>query len=185
MRLYFTVYGIAHAKGSMRAFVPRGHKYPIVTDSNRSVKSWALLVAERASAAIAELPSAERQVDDGPVRLSVAFYLPRPKKYAKQRAPVAHVVKPDLDKLTRAIFDALTGIAYRDDRHIVEAVLGKFYVDVDGLPRIDVRVEPAGPRPIRVAPAPLPLFTPAGAPAEVIPPHVRTSRAGEVLEEDR
>ena len=52
--LTFTVFGVAQSKGSMRAFTPRGMKFPIVTDSNRKAKAWAQLVAEGASRALGQ-----------------------------------------------------------------------------------------------------------------------------------
>jgi crossover junction endodeoxyribonuclease RusA len=145
MTLRFTVFGIAQPKGNMRAIRIPGMKFPIVTDSNRSVKSWSQLVAEGASHAIANLPEDERQVLTGPVRLTLAFYLPRPKKYQGTRfrtRPVAHLTAPDWDKLSRAVSDALSGVAYADDRQVVLAVVGKFYTDLAAPPRVEVRVEP-------------------------------------------
>jgi crossover junction endodeoxyribonuclease RusA len=157
MRLAFTVYGVAQPKGNMRAIHLTGMKFPIVTESNRNVKSWAQLVAEGANHALADLPADQRALLDGPVRLTVAFYLPRPKKYHKRAA--AHVTAPDWDKLARAIGDALTQVVYRDDSQIVEAVIGKFYADVDGVPHVDIVVErTGGVRPIVLPPAPRPLF---------------------------
>ena len=157
--LAFTVFGVAQPKGNMRAIHIPGMKFPIVTDSNRGVKSWSQLVAEGASHAIMALPANERHLLDGPVRLTIAFYLPRPKKYSTRGVPVAHQTAPDWDKLSRAVSDALAQVVYVDDRQIVEAVIGKFYAEVDDVPHVDIRVEPtAGVKPIVVAAAPLPLF---------------------------
>lgn len=141
MTLRFTTFGVAQAKGNMRAINLRGMKFPIVTDSNRSAKSWSQLVAADASRAISELPEAERVMIDGPVRLVVAFYLPRPKKF-KRGVPAAHLTAPDWDKLARAIGDALSGVVYHDDKQIVQAVIGKFYAEHGAPPRVDVFVEP-------------------------------------------
>jgi Holliday junction resolvase RusA-like endonuclease len=158
MRLAFTVFGVAVPKGNMRAIHLKGMQYPIVTDSNRNVKSWSQLVAEGANRALAQLPEAERTMLDGAVRLTVAFYLPRPKKF-KRGVPVAHLTTPDWDKLARAIGDALAHVVYHDDKQIVEAVIGKFYAEADAPPRVDIRVEPTGGiRPSVVPAAPLPLF---------------------------
>ena len=38
--------------------------------------------------------------------------------------------KPDIDNIVKVIFDALNGIAYRDDSQIVECEIRKFYSDV-------------------------------------------------------
>jgi Holliday junction resolvase RusA-like endonuclease len=158
MTLSFTVYGVAQPKGNMRAIHLKGMEFPIVTESNRSVKSWSQLVRQGASDAILELPEHQRAVMDGAVRLTVAFYMPRPKKFAKKA--VACLTAPDWDKLARAIGDALSKVCYRDDKQIVEGVVGKFYAAVDDAPHVTVRVEPtAGFRPIAVPAAPLPLFS--------------------------
>lgn len=144
----------------MRALHLKGMKFPIVTDSNRSAKSWAQLVATAASHAIQQLPADQRAVAVGPVRLSVAFYMPRPKKFQSPRyETVACIKAPDWDKLARGIGDALSQVVYQDDKQIVEAVIGKFYAGLHDAPHVDVRIEPTGGlRPSVVPPAPLPLF---------------------------
>ena len=135
MAIMFRVFGVAASKGSMK--VIRGR----ITDSNRSVAGWQQLVAEAANHALAAVPSSERAVLARGVRLTVAFYLPRPKKYARPGISVAHMVAPDLSKLIRAVEDALTGVVYRDDAQIVELLATKQYAAITDLPHIDVRVE--------------------------------------------
>jgi Holliday junction resolvase RusA-like endonuclease len=165
MSLAFTVFGVAQPKGNMKPVWSKGMKFPIVTDSNRNVKSWSQLVAEGANRALAALPDGERGLLTGPVRLTMGFYLPCPKQFDSKRrrgVPVAHLTAPDWDKLSRAVSDALTAVVYRDDAQVVEAVVGKFYVGLNETPRVEVRVEPtAGVRPVAVPAAPLPLFAEA------------------------
>jgi crossover junction endodeoxyribonuclease RusA len=159
--LSFTVFGVARPKGNMKPYQGKGMKFPIVTESNRNVKSWQQLVAEGASRALNARPPDERRLLEGPVRLTVAFHLPRPKSLPKRRA-VAHLTAPDLDKLTRCVSDSLSQVVYRDDAQVVEAVVGKFYTAIDEAPRVDVRVEStAGVQPMVVPAAPLPLFAEA------------------------
>jgi Holliday junction resolvase RusA-like endonuclease len=142
MTLEFRVFGVAQPKGSMKAFYRPGMKAPIVTDSNRSAKSWAQLVAEGANHALAQRPPEERGVLDGPVRLTLAFYLPRPKKYQRRRGiDPAHVTKPDASKLVRGVEDALTQVVYRDDAQIVELVVTKRYAALEAAPHVYIRVE--------------------------------------------
>jgi Holliday junction resolvase RusA-like endonuclease len=156
------VFGVAQPKGSMKAFYRPGMKFPIVTESNRSVKSWSQLVAEGASQALSQLPVGDRGVLEGPVRLTMAFHLPRPKKYQRRGAEPAHVTKPDASKLIRAVEDALTQVVYRDDAQVVELVVAKRYAAIDGAPHVDIRVErTAGVAPLVVPAAPLPLFAEA------------------------
>lgn len=156
--LAFTVYGVASGMGSKRAFQPKGFQHPVITDSNRNLKSWQQLVADGASRAILDTPS--WSLFDGPVRLSIAFYLPRPKSLPKR--VTAHTKKPDTSKLVRALEDALTGVVYRDDAQVVEVVAGKYYALPTESPHVDVRVELTnGVEHAHVPAVPLPLF--AGA----------------------
>lgn len=158
MLLTFRVFGVAQPKGNMRAIHLKGMHFPIVTDSNRNAKSWAQLVAEGANHALAAQHESRSLLVEA-VRVTIAFYLPRPKKYQRRGVPVAHLKAPDIDKLIRGVLDALTHVVWRDDSQVVELLAIKHYAEVDDLPHVDIRVEPtAGVRPIVVPPAPLPLF---------------------------
>src|SRR4051812_27186136 len=101
--LTFTVYGVAQPKGNMRAFHRKGMKFPIVTDSNKGIRSWSQLVAEGASHALRTTPEAHLLTQA--VRVTVAFYLPRPKKFLRPGLVVAHLTAPDIDKLLRGVLD--------------------------------------------------------------------------------
>ena len=109
-----------------------------MTDSCRSLKSWQALIASAAGEAIQT--RGDWQMLEGPVRLSLAFYLPRPKALAK-KPWIAHTKAPDCSKLARGAEDALSGIVYRDDAQIVELVAAKFYAVGSQVPHCDVRVE--------------------------------------------
>jgi Holliday junction resolvase RusA-like endonuclease len=152
--LQFRVLGVAQQMGSKRAFVPKGWLRPIVTDSNRNLKSWQALVAEAAGQAVS---AAGWALLDAPVRLWMAFYLPRPASLPKR--VVAMTKAPDTSKLIRAAEDALTGIVYRDDVLVCEIVAGKYYAAAGEVPHCDIRVEPTqGVRPYEPSAAPGPLF---------------------------
>jgi Holliday junction resolvase RusA-like endonuclease len=127
----FTVYGVAQPKGNMRAFLKRGMKFPIVTETNRNVRSWSQLVAEGASRALAE--GVGQQIT-GPVGVEVLFALPRPKKYQRLGLTVAHCVAPDIDKLLRGVLDALSRVVFVDDAQVVQVLATKIYAPVDGAP---------------------------------------------------
>lgn len=134
MRVAFTVYGVAQPKGSARAFVPKGWKRPIVTSDNPKNKGWQQLVAEAASQSL----HGSGVLLDGPVRLSVMFFLPRPKSLKK--SVTAHLKKPDLDKLVRSCKDALTKVIWRDDSQVVVIEAHKRYAGVSESPRAVVTV---------------------------------------------
>jgi Holliday junction resolvase RusA-like endonuclease len=156
--LAFTVYGVPLSKGNHKAVTPKGMKFPVITESNRNVKSWQQLVAEGASRAINERPLADRALLVSGVRATIAFYLPRPKKFHKRGVFVHHLTAPDADKLTRAILDALQAIAYHDDKQVTEMIVGKYYAAVDAPAHVDIAIEPAPPCPVRAMVADLPLF---------------------------
>ena len=160
MTLVFRVYGLAQTKGNMRAVPVKGRAFPAITDANRSVAAWQQQIARAASEVINGLPYADRQLLVRGVRLSVAFYLPRPKKYQKAGCQVAHLTKPDTSKLLRAAEDALTGVAYLDDAQIVELLATKSYAPVNHPPYVDIRVEATNGVFGELAPpaAPLPLL---------------------------
>jgi Holliday junction resolvase RusA-like endonuclease len=46
---------------------------------------------------------------------------------------LSHTKKPDLDKLLRALKDALKGVIYRDDSQVVRVVTSKDYSPAPGV----------------------------------------------------
>ena len=63
------------------------------------------------------------------VRVEMDFVMSKPKS-AKRLFPS---VKPDLDKLVRAVLDGLTGVAYEDDSQVVLIKATKTYGEVQGV----------------------------------------------------
>lgn len=160
MIVKFRVFGEAIPQGSMKAFMRKGARFPVVTSDNTRLKPWRQLVADGASRAVAQLPPDERRLLLEGVRVTVAFYLPRPKSLPKR--VTAHTKAPDADKLCRGIFDALTAVVFRDDSQVCELVAAKYYAPIGQPAWADITVETtAGVRGITVPPVPLPLF--AGA----------------------
>ena len=113
----FAVLGLPAPQGSKR-HVGGGR----MVESSERVKPW------RRQVAAAYRDHDFGDVLDGPVSVTVDFYLPRPKSHygtgrnagaLKPSAPAEHLTMPDLDKLTRAVGDALTRLAWRDDSQIV------------------------------------------------------------------
>lgn len=161
MTLTFRVYGEAQPQGSARAFVPKGWSRAIVTSDNPSLKQWRQLVAEAANHALGALPHEERALLVTGVRLTIAFYLPRPKSLAKKAT--AHTKKPDIDKLIRSCCDSLSQVVFYDDSQVCELVAAKHYAPHGQPPHVDIRVEStAGVLPIEVPAVPLPLLEAEG-----------------------
>lgn len=68
----------------------------------------------------------------GPLRLVLAFVMPRPKAHfnrhgdVKYNAPAWCEKRPDLDNLAKAVMDAMTQIqVWRDDSQVVQLEVGK------------------------------------------------------------
>lgn len=124
----FYVPGLPQPQGSARAFVVKGRA--VVTSDNPKMKSWRMDVKTVAYQ--------ECTLLEGPVQIDAGFYLPRPKSHygtgrnaavLKESAPALVSSKPDIDKLSRALLDALTGIAYRDDAQVVRLSVVKRYAE--------------------------------------------------------
>jgi len=115
----FTVFGAAAVKGSTVSFLG---KYGVVTKADcKNLAAWSQAVGWAAR---------ERRITRAPVGAGVTigavFQFVRPKSSPNRVAPT---VKPDLDKLTRALLDALTGVAYVDDAQVVQLEARKAYGD--------------------------------------------------------
>lgn len=100
--------GAPAPQGSKR-HVGRG----VLVESSKAVGPWRERVALAAHAHGVEL------IEDGPVLVRLDFVMPRPRSAPKTRTAAA-TKRPDVDKLARAILDALTGIAWRDDSQVIE-----------------------------------------------------------------
>lgn len=134
--LTFTVFGVAQPQGSARAFMPKGARFPVVTSDNPKLKGWRQLVAEAASRTL----RGRGTFASGPVRVCADFYLPRPKSLGGK--PKAHMTRPDVDKLARAICDALTGVVWGDDAQVVQLQVRKAYASVGDSPCAVIAVSP-------------------------------------------
>lgn len=131
--IVFTVEGLPQPQGSARAFMRPGARFPVVTSDNPKVKGWRKDVAKAARAVYRGAPI------DGPIRIVAAFHLYRPKSL---RISKAHVTRPDVDKLARAIGDALTGVLFADDGQVTEFKVTKAYAAVGAAPRAVIVVTP-------------------------------------------
>ena len=51
------------------------------------------------------------------------------KKKAKIEGTIRPTVKPDCDNLAKSILDSLNGLAYQDDKQVVELIVKKYYAE--------------------------------------------------------
>lgn len=123
--------GTPQSQGSKRV-VSSGGRYRAI-ESNKRLRPWQ---AEALAAIRDALPAGWLPLD-GPVSVSAEFVFARPSSHygsgrnigrLKPSAPVWKASAPDLDKLARALNDALTGAGVvRDDSRIVTGRLSKVW----------------------------------------------------------
>lgn len=87
---------------------------------------------------------AGRPLFDMPVRVVINIFLPIAQSWSMKRRSMARLgeirptVKPDMDNVIKAIFDALNGVVWNDDVQVVLAQVGKYYSEQ---PEVRVFVE--------------------------------------------
>ena len=135
MIIEFTVAGEPQTKGSAKAFRHRTTGKIVVRNDNAKCATWASTVSWRAKRA-ASSAGLSRPLAV-PVRVTAAFSLALPPT-SKLPAP-----RLDVDKLVRAVLDALTGIVYVDDKQVVELAARKAW----GEPGVAIIVSPIGAAP--------------------------------------
>lgn len=106
---------------------PQGSKRHIgggrMIEASKRVRPWREVVRKAASAAVGSSPPMQ-----GPVRVVLRFLLPRPKSHKDTSTPIGKR-SGDLDKLVRAVFDALTDAeVWIDDSQVTSLVATKVYV---------------------------------------------------------
>lgn len=113
-----------------------GISKPHTTEANPRTRPWRADVREAATAA---------RIDQGwdtatgPVEVRLTFYKPRPlghygtgknSEVLKPGAPYYVLTGPDIDKLSRAVLDAMTNaLVYRDDKQVVVLSAQHLYVE--------------------------------------------------------
>lgn len=128
--IWLWVDGVPVPKGSTRSFVnPKTGRVVTLADA-KGIKPWSSILAWSARSAMGSAKPYE-----GPLFVALAFHLPRPKT-VKRSLPI---VKPDLDKLERAVLDPLTGIVWIDDAQVVRLQSSKCYAGKLG-PGVDITV---------------------------------------------
>lgn len=124
--LQFSVAMRAEPQGSSKAFVIPGTNRAIVTSANTKMKPFRSEVTRMAMATLSDMKCDEPMLGKHiPVFVEVIFHFSKPDSIPKNR--VHPVVKPDIDKLLRAVLDSLTGVAFKDDAQVVQTRTAKRY----------------------------------------------------------
>ena len=125
----FTVLGHSTPQGSMTPMRSKSTG-AMINKPRKNLLPWRNDVGREAM--IARVPCIER---DTAVEIELTFYFQRPKSVKREEM----TVPPDIDKLERAILDALKSIAFVDDAQVVKVTKEKLY----GTPeRVEISVGP-------------------------------------------
>lgn len=129
---------------------PQGSKAKWGAEDNPRTRPWRHAVATAAAEALPE----GFELTHGPVEVIVTFFFKRPQSHyrtgrhageLKPGAPNVCTSGYDLDKLQRAIGDALQGVVLRDDKQIVHWAPWKLYGTPERAEILVRPVDPAGP----------------------------------------
>lgn len=119
-RLEFWVDGVPIPQGSHSA-----SRYGSVYDSNPKLKPWRKTLTKAAVEALAGRSGFTKHAE---ISLLLDFYMPRGSTVKRRRPNV----RPDADKLTRAVGDSLTTAkVYVDDGQVVTIHVEQWYADDD------------------------------------------------------
>lgn len=131
-RLEFIAYGEPISQGSVNAYPTKGGRGVRTVSKTPALIDWRETVR---AAAVRALPPDWVAHDDAAL-IRLRFWLPRPKS-----APKTRDIKPttgrDLDKLDRAVWDALTNAGvWTDDNRVTDTISIKRYAVGPHLPAI-------------------------------------------------
>ncbi|CAM5507278.1 MULTISPECIES: RusA family crossover junction endodeoxyribonuclease [Streptomyces] len=127
--LTVTVYGIAGPQGSKSPVGwglsrKTGKNIPLMKESSAKVKPWRDKVSGAITAAILR---GDAKPLSGAVYAEITFTMPKPTNAPKRRRTYP-AVSPDIDKLERSTYDAIsTAKAWEDDGRVIESHSRKVY----------------------------------------------------------
>jgi crossover junction endodeoxyribonuclease RusA len=141
----FTVRGRPVPQGGLTAY-NRGSRAVLTHKRRPELEAWRDAIATEARTAVDD-----RVLMTGPVEVLIRFWLPRPRRHylpanARRPEPVLRLdapayvdTMPDIDKLGRAVLDALSGVVFGDDCQVARLLVDKRYADGVTGARVTIR----------------------------------------------
>jgi len=126
----FLVMGVPEPQGSARGFRGRGRRV-IITSDNKDLPAWRQAVRYEAQRYVEHNGLTIYDRKHYALALALEFNFVKPVSAPKNLT--RHNKRPDLDKLVRAVGDALTGVIMEDDSMVDELVVQKRYGDRPGV----------------------------------------------------
>lgn len=141
--LSFFVPGFPETQAGMRQITTANGRTALVTTGSNGLDAWRRKVTNACN--LSRLAQRHESLH-GPVILRLQFWLPQPhsRPAADRHRGIGHsTVKPDIDKLVRAVQDSLTDAgAYHDDALVGALIVTKLEVTDHTLCGVTVRVNP-------------------------------------------
>lgn len=129
--IHFFVPGRPQAQGSKVKT-----RWGSMREDNRELGPW----RERVALAAYEALGDQVPLLHGPVALGLEFVLYRPQNVPKSKPTPPATKKPDIDKLERAVNDALTSVIWTDDSQVTHVFKRKRVAEPDETPGVYVWV---------------------------------------------
>lgn len=133
MRYEITIFGQPTGKGRPR-FTKTGHTYtPQATKDYEATVKYNFISSYPKTTAI-----------EGAVKATITAFYEIPKSYSKKKrqacinGEVAVQNKPDCDNIAKIILDSLNGLAYTDDKQVIDLRVIKLWSE---MPRVEVLIE--------------------------------------------
>lgn len=126
------------AQGRPRFSTAGGYVKAYDPAKSRNYKAFVKLITQE------EMKKQGWRYTELPIRVRIAAYMGVPASKSKKFKQAAILgeerptKKPDVDNIFKSVTDAMSGIAYKDDKQIVSASIEKFYSDV---PHTEIIIE--------------------------------------------
>lgn len=126
-------------QGSKKAIHHKQSGKIVTMESSKAVRPWRQDIRHML---LAELEaSGQTGPLEGAVSVCLNFVMPRPASTPKRRTPPA-IKRPDIDKLCRAVLDAIASAGvYRDDSQVIALAAYKRIAQVGETPGVEIRIE--------------------------------------------
>lgn len=134
--------GIPKPKGSTKPYYNKHTGKLGVKSDCKGLKGWESLVRLHAKRDLGKW-----EKGDKPLGVSMDFYFPRPASHflhcqLRSDAPQYHEQVPDVDKLARAVLDALTGVVFDDDAEVQGVFAEKHWESPECKPGVEIVITP-------------------------------------------
>ena len=116
-------------KAFVQNYVPQDHP---VHAYKRAIQIQAQLARRRG-----------QQMFFGPLVVELLFVMPRPQALMWKTKPMPrrqHLQKPDIDNLSKAVFDALNELIWKDDSQVIELHASKWIASGNEKPRVEIEI---------------------------------------------